>query len=244
MQREDVEWKAATARTFDDRAESWRRRGPPAPQRVDAVLAELGCAPGGLVLDVGCGSGNWSIALARHGYRVRGVDLSPRMIAQAREAAREHGLAEEAVGFAVGDAERVAAPAAAFDAIICLRVLDFTPRPGMALADFRRVLKPGGRLLVSTLGVYSPVKRESWRRFLPGNTDARIGNGILPLEVEALLTELGWRITRRYPEFLPTAAGDPNPYEELGRGLSDPVLQGVIASAWTVVAVKSATEDG
>src|SRR5207237_5255953 len=108
-------------------------------------------------------------------------------IANARDAARAADLTEEMAEFAVGDVERLAFADDTFDAVLCALVPDFTPRPGVALAEFRRVLKPGGRLLLLTLGATSPVKQEWWRRFLPDNTEERVRNYILPLEMDALL---------------------------------------------------------
>ncbi len=236
---EPDDWKAATARQFDNIAETWRSRGVVQDDRLASLLPLLGAGPGGLVLDVGCGSGNWSLALARAGYRVRGVDLSPEMIARAWEAAREFGVAEDAASFGVGDAERLDFPDDTFDALICFNVLDFTPRPGLALTEFRRVLKPGGRLVLIMLGAYSPVKLEWWRRFLPAHDGKHTGNDILPWEMEHLLEELGWRIVDQHPLSSMTAQGARSPYtQEQLDSLPDKVLQQAVAGVWRFVAEK------
>ena len=236
---EPDQWKAATARQFDNIAEMWRSRGVVQDDRLASLLPLLDGGPGSLVLDVGCGSGNWSLALARAGYRVRGVDLSPEMIARAREAARELGVDEDAASFGVGDAERLDFPDDSFDALICFNVLDFTPRPAAALLEFQRVLRPGGRLVLTMLGAYSTVKLEWWRRFLPNSDGKHTGNDILPWEMERLLEALGWRIVDQHPLSAMTVQGARSPYtQEQLDSLPDKVLQQAVAAVWRFAAEK------
>ena len=115
MHPEPERWKAATARQFDGIADRFRGFGLPDEERLAAVLAALDCAPGGLILDAGSGTGNWSVALARRGYRVAGFDISPQMVANAEAVAREHRLGEERVSFRRGDAERIDFPVQDFE---------------------------------------------------------------------------------------------------------------------------------
>jgi SAM-dependent methyltransferase len=247
MHPEPERWKAATARQFDGIAERFRGFGLPDEARLAPVLAALDCAPGGLILDAGSGTGNWSVALARRGYRVAGFDISPQMVANAVAVAREHGLGEERVSFRRGDAERIDFPDDTFDAAICFNVLDFAPRPGVALVELRRVLKPGRRLLLRMLGARSPIKREWWRRFLPGNDEVHTGNDILPWEMAALLRELGWEIVEQRQEDLPSPGTAAGPRATAGgRGVlpyapaDDLVVQQAIADFWLFVARKPA----
>lgn len=231
-----ADWKAATARQFDAIAPRWREHGLPDGERVAAVLADLACPPGGLVLDAGCGTGNWSAALALAGCRVRGVDLAPEMIAGAQLVAREHGLGPDRASFGVGDVERLPFPADTFDGAICFNALDFTPRPGVALAEYRRVVRPGGRLALACLGAYSPVKREWWRRFLPDDEEIHTGNDILPWELEALLRALGWEIVDQRPALGPDRGE--NPDATTVADLPDTVLRQTVAGSWRFVARK------
>src|SRR5438270_3879554 len=73
---DDITWKRTASERFDSIAETWKERGAPPGDRLDAVLGMLDRPDGSLILDAGCGSGNWSVALAQRGFRVRGFDLS------------------------------------------------------------------------------------------------------------------------------------------------------------------------
>ena len=94
------------------------------------------------VLDVGCGTGLMSAKLAASGRQVCGVDLSAAMIARAR---KKH---DPRIQFIQGDAEKLPAENASFDALVNLISFHHYPNPARAAAEFRRVLHPGGRLVL------------------------------------------------------------------------------------------------
>ena len=94
------------------------------------------------VLDVGCGTGLMSTMLAAQGRRVVGVDLSAAMIARAK---RHSG---SSVTFLEADAESLPIATGSFDAVVNLISLHHYPDPSRAVAEFRRVLRPGGRLVL------------------------------------------------------------------------------------------------
>ncbi|MGA7178946.1 MAG: class I SAM-dependent methyltransferase, partial [Thiobacillaceae bacterium] len=95
------------------------------------------------LLDVGCGAGQTAIPAARNGARVTGIDIAENLIAYARRRAQEAGLD---VRFDVGDAEDLPYADASFDVAISLIGAMFAPRPEVVVAEFARVLKPGGKL--------------------------------------------------------------------------------------------------
>ena len=80
------------------------------------------------VLDAGCGTGLFSLALARRGLRVSGVDIAPQMVAAAARAAGDAGLGER-TAFRVGDLEHIEGR---YDAVACLDVLIHYPQQGFA----------------------------------------------------------------------------------------------------------------
>jgi ubiquinone/menaquinone biosynthesis C-methylase UbiE len=96
-------------------------------------------------LDAGCGTGFLSLELAARGHRATGVDFAPAMLARARGKAAERGLA---VRFEEGDAENLRHPSASFDLVISRHVLWTLPHPEAAIAEWLRVLRPGGRLVI------------------------------------------------------------------------------------------------
>jgi O-methyltransferase/aklanonic acid methyltransferase len=110
--------------------------------------------PGQSVLDVATGTGAVLLPAAERvgpAGRVVGIDLSEGMLARAAEQVQERALAN--VRFERMDAERLELDAASFDRVLCGWGLFLFPEPHRALAEFHRVLKPGGRLLVTTGGV-------------------------------------------------------------------------------------------
>ena len=106
------------------------------------TVAHLEAPAGMRVLDVACGTGVLSRALTRAGARVTGLDLSPPMLAIARELSPEIEFIEasaDAIPF--GDDE--------FDAATCQQGLQFFPNRQLALTQIRRVVKPGGKVVVA-----------------------------------------------------------------------------------------------
>lgn len=107
-----------------------------------------GITPGEAVLDVGTGTGVVAITAARAGARVTALDLTPQLLEQARENSR---IAQrEDITWMEGDAEQLPYPDASFDVVMSQFGHMFAPRPDMAIAEMRRVLKPNGRIAMAT----------------------------------------------------------------------------------------------
>ncbi len=117
-----------------------------------------GFSAGQRVADLGCGPGVTVRLLLRRGLRAVGVDVSPVMLAEAAQR-----LAEEPEAYPessrdcpsgsllAGRLERLPLRDACMDGLVCECVLSLSPEPERALADMARVLRPGGRLLLSDI---------------------------------------------------------------------------------------------
>jgi SAM-dependent methyltransferase len=99
------------------------------------------------VLDVACGTGVVALTAARTGASVHGIDLTPELIAHARENA---GLMRLEAQFQEGDAESLPFADATFDVVVSQFGHMFAPRPEVAIGQMLRVLKPGGTIAFST----------------------------------------------------------------------------------------------
>jgi ubiquinone/menaquinone biosynthesis C-methylase UbiE len=129
---------------------SWSR--PLAEQLVGLAAPR----DGERVLDVACGTGIVArLSVPRVGERgsVTGVDLNDGMLDVARR--------DAAIDWRQGDAEALPLPDEGYDVVLCQQGLQFFPRRGVALAEMRRVLRPGGRLALS---VMRPITHNAgWR---------------------------------------------------------------------------------
>ena len=104
---------------------------------------------GARVLDVGCGAGLLSEALAREGAQVTAIDLAPDLIKIAKLHRLESGVE---VDYRLTPVEALADEMpGAFDAIVCMEMLEHVPDPGAIIAACATLLKPGGHLFLSTL---------------------------------------------------------------------------------------------
>lgn len=118
------------------------------PVRLDYVAARVTLSAA-QVLDVGCGGGLLSEALAGEGAQVTAIDLAPDLIKVARLHTLETGVQ---VDYRLQSVEALAAETpGGFDAITCMEMLEHVPDPAAIIEACARLLRPGGRLFLSTL---------------------------------------------------------------------------------------------
>lgn len=180
----------------------WDPQGPQRPLH-ELNPARLGyvrdrvALRGARVLDVGCGGGLLSEALAREGARVTALDLAPELIDVAKLHLLESGLQ---VDYRLQPVEALAAEApASFDAITCMEMLEHVPDPAAVVQACADLLTPGGRLFLSTLNrtpmafAVAIVGAEYLARLLPtGTHDYK--QFIRPSELSAWLRAAGLRL--------------------------------------------------
>jgi SAM-dependent methyltransferase len=117
------------------------------------LFAEL-AGSNGRLLEVGCGIGVDSIQLAKCGFDVTAVDLTESALEVAKQFA---GRRDVNINFQLGNAEGLDFPDASFDAVYSFGVLHHTPDIDKAVAEVRRVLRPGGSAYVMLYHRYSLV---------------------------------------------------------------------------------------
>ncbi len=140
-------WDRASATYLERRGNDVAaiRYGNLAPS--DDELGLLGNMRGLRVLDIGCGGGQSAVACALAGAEVVGVDLSAMQLAAAQALARQHGVAVDwrhVDGMNLGGMQ-----GELFDLILTLQVLPYMDAPAAMLHASNRLLRPGGRLIIS-----------------------------------------------------------------------------------------------
>jgi ubiquinone/menaquinone biosynthesis C-methylase UbiE len=194
---ERTERSARVAAVFDRVADVYDNVGVPWFTPIAQRLVRL-AAPGRgeRALDVGCGRGAATVALAEavgsHGH-VTGIDLSPKMAAVCGAKVARLGLSN--VDVQVMDASSPSLQAAGYDVVVSSLVLFFLPDPLAALVAWRRLLvTPGGRLAISTFAsrdrLWDAVDA-TFRPYLPaGMLDARTTGATGPFSSDASVEEL------------------------------------------------------
>lgn len=142
---------------------------------IAALLSGRGIINGARILDAGCGIGRHAIELARRGYLVEGLDLSPQLIV---EGERRAGSLALPVSFAVGNILDLPA-SATFDAILCRGVLnDFLDEEnrGRVFLSFAGALKPKGVLILDVRDWDATVDRKTLEPVFEKSTDTPRGH--------------------------------------------------------------------
>lgn len=112
------------------------------------------------LLDLGCGPGVLEPMLARRTDRLFAVDLSGPMVRHARTRSLAGG-GLQSVGVAQAAAESLPFADGAFDAVVCMGVASYWAHPAAALSEIRRVLAPGGELVLQASDPFAPVEIEN-----------------------------------------------------------------------------------
>ncbi|MDW7745069.1 methyltransferase domain-containing protein [Halomonas sp.] len=142
------DWQARVARAFSRAAPRYAECAVAQRIMAEPLLSRLP-ARAGRVLDLGCGAGELTASLAGRfgrGCTVIGLDLAPGMLEVAR---RTHG---DAARWLFGDAAALPLAEASQDLVVSNLAIQWCPDLDAVMAELRRVLRPGGRALVNTLG--------------------------------------------------------------------------------------------
>jgi ubiquinone/menaquinone biosynthesis C-methylase UbiE len=168
------------------------------------------------VLDVGCGTGNYTLALAEAGFDAVGIDYAPGMLKRAREKAIHQVSGRASVSFESGDLNQpLGFPDNSFDHAICIYAFQCVVDPSRFLSEVRRVLKPGGLFLVAApqpdIQAFMParaplLRRIFWRLKTMASTARRVRKYNRD-ELRAILADAGFdvvedRTNARSIEFL------------------------------------------
>jgi ArsR family transcriptional regulator len=192
---------ASASNFFKANADEWERiRSLHAPEKdvEDAIVRLLNQAPIESLLDAGTGTGRMLELLAPHIRRGTGVDVSPEMLAIARdrlERAKAHHCQVR-----LADVFRLPfdldAPEEGFDAVLFHQVLHYLDDPHAAVADAARVLRPGGRILIADFAPHAlEFLREELAHRRLGFSDREVEGwfkaaGLTPLASEAIAPDM------------------------------------------------------
>lgn len=139
-------WSLYGRYAWDDQCEPARVSDP--PERIVGILQTRCIKPNEWILDAGCGTGNYAIALATAGFHVIGIDFAAGMLAQAQQ--KVIGDLSEYVSFQPADLNApLHFPKASFDHVISISVLQAVASPNFTLGELCRVLRPRGTIVLS-----------------------------------------------------------------------------------------------
>ena len=197
-----AKYKNAQREQWNKDGAAWRRWTPTLERWYGVATRQMldlaRIQPGQRILDVAAGAGEPAVSAAERvgpsGY-VLATDISEGIVELALQVARERGL--EQIETRAMDGEKLDLPDASFDAVLCRLGLMYMPHPVTALREWRRVLRPGGRVAVA---VFSTPDRNSW--------------GAVPAS-----------IIRRRAQLPPPVAGQPGPFSLGGPGVLEGVLR-------------------
>ncbi|MCX8091664.1 MAG: class I SAM-dependent methyltransferase [Verrucomicrobiae bacterium] len=185
-----VKYDARTARRYQQR--------DPARHRAELRLVERAFAFVPVthrVLDVPCGGGRLTVALAQKGYDVTAADLSDAMLAIARETIAAQGLR---CPVEKQDVERLTYPDRSFDTVLCFRLFHHFPTPEIRQRAVNELCRVARQFVV--LSYFSPMSFTSWRRKLVATLGGRPSpKHSTPLrEVKGYFANAGFRLVRDF----------------------------------------------
>jgi SAM-dependent methyltransferase len=138
---------------------SGTRAGTVPAEAVPELAGELRLRPGSTLLDLACGRGAYGLLITKEtGASLIGVDFSAQALAEAREQAAHMGVGN--ASFRIGALTATGLPDASVEAVLCTDAIQFPDEPAIAYGEIRRVLKPGGRVVLTC---WEPLGRDDER---------------------------------------------------------------------------------
>jgi SAM-dependent methyltransferase len=135
------------------------RAGVVVAEAIPELAEELRLGPGSTLLDVACGRGAYGLMIAEEaGASLIGVDFSAQALAEAREQAARMEVSN--ASFRVGALTATGLPDASVEAVLCTDAIHFPDEPARAYDEILRVLKPGGRVVLTC---WEPLDRDDER---------------------------------------------------------------------------------
>lgn len=213
-----TEWQGRVGQTW---ASEWRRTDRSFTGLTDVLLGQAAVRPFRRALDIGCGAGEISLALARGhaGAEVVGIDISSDLVAVARERSGYLGN----VFFDVADAAQWQIPGYAPDLIVSRHGVMFFDRPAEAFAHFHSLAAPGARLVYSC---FRDLSENPWAERVVSLLPPEYIVPVDPLtpgpfsmadriQVQGILAEAGWQEIALQPvDFAFVVGGGENPIED------------------------------
>jgi ubiquinone/menaquinone biosynthesis C-methylase UbiE len=187
---------------------------------------EIGESPK-TVLDVGCGTGSIALILSGLGHDVSGIDLSEGMLSVCEKKAIQRGLP---IRTQIGDAEALPFPDKSFDIISSRWVLWTLLRPDVAMSEWKRVLRPGGKILAFD------VKTHTYRnQTIPDKIRQFVSKSLIFLQDGKKIRS--YTENKEIRDILPLAHYLSDSFDRQIRLFHDSGLSGVVAKPVTPLAV-------
>lgn len=178
---------------FGERAAFYTSSPIHADQALLEHLVQLArLSPTARVLDVATGTGHTALAFAPHAREVVGCDLTPEMLAEAEKLRSERGI--ENLTLLACSVLDLPFPDEDFDVVTCRRAAHHFSDIGLALREMRRVLKPGGRLIVDDRSVPEDDFVDATMNRLDRLHDASHVRQYRPSEWASLLADAGYKV--------------------------------------------------
>ncbi|MEQ6377925.1 class I SAM-dependent methyltransferase [Bacillaceae bacterium S4-13-56] len=184
------DWHREAEKQWDGRASFWNKNSKSmwdeGSRKTIIPKFENHVPKGAKVADLGCGDGYGSYLLHNRGYKVIGLDLSKEMIDKANER-----LEDQTLHFIQGDITSLPFESESFNAVLCVNAMEWVRHPIEALMEMKRIVKPGGKLLIGILGPTAKPRENSYPRL---NGEKVICNTMMPWEFRQLALENGLNV--------------------------------------------------
>ena len=193
----------------------------------EAVLSALGPVEDKRILEVACGTGRFTVMMAQQGADIIGLDISPAMLTQGRQKAKQVGV-DDHVEFMRGDAARLPFPDDHFDAVFAMRFFHLADRPVTFLRELRRVSK--GQVFFDTFNLGSTRVIYNWllpmgsRLYSRRDVESLLADSELELQSEGHDFILPYGLYRQLPK------GIARPFRRLDTALGDSPIGDKLAS--------------